>query len=420
MNRLNLGIDLTDRGCTMAWYHSEKNAMEILMDREGRSAVPSYLALNPESGRWSIGHDAKQLQGNSGYLVFHRILSLFFSQSSLEVNSNVFTSDEMMMQYMKGVFLEAKERSGIWNLGQVVICAEGFSISDYDRLTGIILSLEPDAVVHIYNREECFMYYLMSHKRDIWSNTSFLFDYGPGGLDCYELNQLKGCSQVTVHTAAEHREDAPLFAEAEYGTDRDAERDRWFSDLAAEKLNGKIVSSVIVSGAGFSNLSWAKEFFRTIKSQKSRKIFQVDHLFALGAGYAANHIAAENRGFPYICICRNRLSTTVSIMVDHQEHQEQIILAREGENCFESRTSMELNLIEMNTVDILVRNTGSASNCKITCDLSDFMADGRARTKIRLMLVFPEENKMAVRIEDMGLGELFPSTGQIYQNVFQI
>ena len=108
------------------------------------------------------------------------------------------------------------------------------------------------------------------------------------------------------------------------------------------------------------------------------------------------------------------------MVLDHQENQEQIILAKEGENCFESRTSMELNLIERNTVDLLVKNTGAASARKITCDLSDFMSDGRPRTQIRLMLVFPEENKMAVRIEDMGFGELFPSTGQIYQNVFQI
>lgn len=416
MNRLNLGIELTDRGCTMAWYHSGKGAMEILVDQNGKSGFPSYLALNPESRQWSSGNHAEQMQGNSGYLVFHRILSLFFSQNSLEVNSNVFTADEMMMHYMKGVFQEAKERSGIRNLGQVVICGEGFTISDVDRMIGIIRSMEPDAAVHIYNREECFMYYMLSHSKDIWSNTSFLFDYGPDGLDCYELNQLKGFSQVTVHAVTEHREDVPFYEE----TERDAERDRWFADLAVEKLDGKIVSSVIVSGNGFRNLSWAKEFFRAIKSQKSRKIFQVDHLFALGAGYAANHLAAENRGFPYICICRNRLSTTVRIVLDHQENQEQMILAKEGENCFESRTSMELNLIEMNTVDLLVRNAGSASSRKITCDLSDFMADGRTRTRIRLMLVFPEESKMAVRIEDMGFGELFPSTGQIYQNVFQI
>ena len=416
MNRLNLGIDLTDRGCTMAWHHSGKGAMEILVDQNGKSVFSSYLALNPESRQWSSGYDAEQMKGNSGYLVFHRILSLFFSQNSLEVNSNVFTADEMMMHYMEGVFQEAKVRSGIRNLGQVVICAEGFSISDADRMTEMIRTLEPAASVHIYNREECFLYYMLSHSKDIWSNTSHLFDYGPDGLDCYELNQLNGLSQVMVHAATEHREDVPFYE----GTDRDAERDRWFADLAVEKMNGKIVSSVIVSGNGFRTLSWAKEFFRTIKSQKSRKIFQVDHLFALGAGYAANHLAAENRKFPYICICRNRLSTTVRMVLDHQENQEQIILAKEGENCFESRTSMELNLIERNTVDLLVKNTGAASARKITCDLSDFMADGRSRTQIRLMLVFPEENKMAVRIEDMGFGELFPSTGQIYQNVFQI
>ena len=73
MNRLNLGIDLTDRGCTMAWYHSGKGAMEILVDQNGKSVFPSYLALNPESRQWRSGYDAEQMKGNSGYLVFDSI-----------------------------------------------------------------------------------------------------------------------------------------------------------------------------------------------------------------------------------------------------------------------------------------------------------------------------------------------------------
>ena len=79
MNRLNLGIDLTDRGCTMAWYHSGKGTMEILVDQNGESVVPSYLALNPENGQWSSGYNAEQMKGNSGYYLCFSVRTVWRS-----------------------------------------------------------------------------------------------------------------------------------------------------------------------------------------------------------------------------------------------------------------------------------------------------------------------------------------------------
>ena len=213
---------------------------------------------------------------------------------------------------------------------------------------------------------------------------------------------------------------APSVLQLRYEEEAQNAADRWFAGLAEKKMSGKIISSVMLCGEGFEDVSWARQFILSISSQKSRKVYQVEALYGMGAAFAAYHIADDHRNFPYRCICEGRVSTTVSIFVDEHGENEQMVLVRAGTSCYEARTSVDLNLIGQSSLNLFVRNAGAQESRSLPLDLTAFMCDGRERTKIRLSVAFSDMDSMVVRVEDLGFGEIYPSTGRVVEQHYHV
>lgn len=421
MEKLYLGIELGDSGCGLTWLNPETNTVQVLSDGEGQSWIPSVLCLNTEDNQWSAGIEAQNSQGKSGCIVLNRLVSLYRSGQSLEVNGECYTAEDMLQEFLNHLLKEAMKRSGVNIIESLVFCMEDVCSSDAEAISRICCRQGVDLEsIHVFNRQECFMYYLMNQKREMWSNVSYLFDYGKEGLYCYQLDVLKGLRPISARAYLEKISGAPPVELIGKGGEESTAIDRWFSSLVEKKMAGKIVSSVILCGEGFLELSWAKQFIKCIYSQKSRKVYQVEAIYGMGAAFAAYHMADKHRHFPYRCICEGRISATISIFVDEQDNNEQLILVQAGTNCYEARISIDLNLINQSEVNLFVRNMGAQESYKLPLDLSSLVEDQRERTKIRLSIAFPKAETMLVRVEDLGFGEIYPSTGRVIQQSYEI
>ena len=421
MERLYLGIELDDSGCSMAWLNPADRKVQKLQDQTGEYRIPSYLCFDTGHNRWYAGAEAEKKQGKEGCIVLNRLITLFQSGQCLKINGSCYTDEDMFREYMNYILNEAMRRSGTEQIESLAVCMEKAEIRDAEKISRLCSGLGIDPMnIHILNRQECFMYYLMSQKREIWSNVSLLFDYGQKGLYCYEVSQIKGLRPVTAQSHMEEIKGAPSVLQLRYEEEAQNAADRWFAGLAEKKMSGKIISSVMLCGEGFEDVSWARQFILSISSQKSRKVYQVEALYGMGAAFAAYHIADDNRNFPYRCICEGRVSTTVSIFVDEHGENEQMVLVRAGTSCYEARTSVDLNLIGQSSLNLFVRNAGAQESRSLPLDLTAFMCDGRERTKIRLSVAFSDMDSMVVRVEDLGFGEIYPSTGRVVEQHYHV
>ena len=185
-------------------------------------------------------------------------------------------------------------------------------------------------------------------------------------------------------------------------------------------MSGKIVSSILLYGEGFSSFDWADQFLKSISRQKCDKVYLVENIYGMGAALAAYHASKNYEEFPYVCLCSGRVGATISIFIDDDNSGKQLLLVESGKNCYEAKATVVLNLIEQTQMDLYVKKTGAAEGYSLTLDLSSFMAENQERTKIRLSLVFLDSEIMAVRIEDLGFGEIYPSTGRIIERKYTV
>ena len=124
------------------------------------------------------------------------------------------------------------------------------------------------------------------------------------------------------------------------------------SACADRLLQKKLISSVFLTGEGFANVDWAKEFLKKLCNK--RKVFSGQHLFADGAALVACDSVLPESRFPYLCICEGRLSSTISLYALQDGRNEQLILASAGSNWYEAKASAEFILDDIHTLELLV------------------------------------------------------------------
>lgn len=419
MNKVYVGIEWTDEVCRFAWHNGESGKIQPLCDEGGRDGISSYLSFCAADGIWELGDAAEQKAGSRGYLVLKEILSFWKSGQVLTIGGESLHPDVVMGHFLRLLTEEIKKRTGTDTLDELVYCLEEVPVEVSDRLH-MICKKEGLPSSHFYNRQECFMYYLMSQKQEVWNNYTYLLDFTSKGLDCYEMGILKGYRPTTALAERESVLEEPSAAVLSAGDADRAAADIWFSDFIRDKLDNKVVTSVLLTGEGFDDLSWARQFIRTISYQKGRKVYHVDCFFGMGAAYAAYHIGDEMRLFPYVCVCDGRISTTVSLFIGDAEENRQLILAKEGTNCYEARKSVTVNLTGQSIIHLYMKNTGSSETVRKTLDVAPILSDGNEKNRIRLAIAFDGVNQMLVRAENLDAKDSDFISGNVIWEVFPV
>lgn len=419
MNKICVGIEFTDEVCRFAWYHPKTDKIQPLVDGTETDSIPAYLGFCGKDKTWLLGYEAEELIGQDSCIVMKNILSLWKNNHAVRAGEVWLQAEEIIEVFLGLLVKEIQHRIGTAHIDEIVYCIDDISVELSDVLHGIC-SRQNLPNSHFYNRQECFMYYLMSQKQEIWNNYTYLLDYNSAGLDCYEMGILKGCRPITAFGERETIVDAPSMTHLSSGVTGQVGVDIWLSDFIEKKMDDKVVTSVILTGEGFQEPGWAKQFIRTVISQKSRKVYHVDGFFGMGAAYAAYHISDGMRLFPYICVCDGRISTTVSVFIGDEDDNRQLILAKEGMNCYEARKSVVLHIKGQSVLHLYMKNTGSNETARKTVDIAPILIDRKQNTRIQLAIAFDGVNQMFVRAENLDAGSDSSLSGKIIWESFPV
>lgn len=421
MEGLYLGIELSDRGCNIAARDPQTKVIHPMELENQETWIPGYLCYDMEADAWVTGHEARQCQGKSNCVILYRLVSLFLSGQSLNINERVYHADWLFQTYLQQMIQRAKAYFESTEVLELVVCINGIHVLEGERLLRLFLNLGFSGKhVHIMNKQECYSHYVMSKEKEAWSNACFLLDYSEEGLGFYDLSVLKKMQPPIVHTIYEKIEDAPdissLFGEEE----QRRMVDQWFSEFISEKSDRRILNGVFLTGEGFANPGWCNQFSRSVLGQKSRKLAQVNSIYSMGAACAAYHLFDSENRFPHVCICSDRISVTVSLMVDSAEGKKQLILATPGMNYREVRTHLDLMLEDQKELVLMIRDVGAQEVHKQVIDLNPFMSFAQDRIRIRFSMAFTSESELMVNVEDCGFGDFYPASGQIIHKEYEV
>lgn len=170
-------------------------------------------------------------------------------------------------------------------------------------------------------------------------------------------------------------------------------------------------SAVYLVGREFEG-EWMDKSFRFLC--RKRRSFRGDNLYTMGACYAAMEENGVTACKDTLYLSDDMIQHNLGMWMEIRGQEGYYPLVNAGINWYMARHTCEFLLGDEKEVVIYSR-TVRGEEMEHTLALSQLPDRPRRATRLRLDISFTAPDRCRVRAEDLGLGELYPSSGKIWE-----
>ncbi len=397
MNGLVIGLDLCNTHTHISCREPERTWV-----------IPTVVCKNKNADEWYVDEEAYAHTLVGDGVMEDKLLTQVMKDGTATINGIRYEGLYLLKMFLEKALELPKKEAGIREIESLVIAVANLDVKLMDSLMYCADYLKIDRNrVHIISHTESFVYYVMSQKREVWSNQVGMFDLSDECLRYYEMKVQRGLRQMQVVADREDLEEG-FHLDVLDSTAGAKLADKIVSSCAERILQKRLFSAILLTGKGFENTDWAPEFMRQICSR--RRVYVENSLFSQGALMRAADCLQEKSSYGFTCICEGRLKMTVSVKVLSRDRENQLVLAAAGDNWYEAKSTVEFIVTGSPEVEFTVVPLDPRRKKQVRIELEGFPKRPDRTTRIQMSLGFKNEKTMVVVIRDAGFGELFPAT----------
>lgn len=396
MDGLVIGMDLCD-----TYTHIS------CMEPEQTWVIPTVVCKNKNADEWYVEEEAYAHTLVGDGIMEDKLLTQVMKDGTATIGGIKYEGIYLLKMFLEKALELPKKAAGSREIASIVIAVSCLDVKLMDSLLYCADYLKiPRDRVHLISHTESFVYYVMSQKREVWSNQVGMFDLTNQSLRYYELKVQRGLRQMQVVADSENLEEG-FHLDVLDNTAGARLADRILCSCADRILQKRLFSAIVLTGKGFENTEWAPEFMKQVCSR--RRLFVENSLFSKGALMKAADYLQEKSSYPFICICEGRLKTTVSVKVLNHDKEGQLVLAAAGDNWYEAKSTVDFIVTGNPEVEFTISPLDPKKKKLVKIGLEDFPKRPDRTTKIELSLGFSDDRTMVAVIKDKGFGEIFPA-----------
>ncbi|WP_313343014.1 DUF5716 family protein [Lacrimispora sp.] len=400
MDGLIIGLDLCDAYTRICCH-----------DREKSWCIPTVICRKKDEDAWYVGEEAYAYTLVGEGIIVDKLIKMVRKEGTATLGGIKYEGLNLLTMFLKKILKLPMEEFFCEEVKQLVVTLQKADAKIMDALMfcGDALGIPRDRI-HIVSHTEAFVYYVLSQKKEVWSNQVGVFDLSEDSFHYHELKVQRGLRKMMVIAEDEALEES--FNLDILDTPSGGKlADKILSSCADRLLQKKLFSSLFLTGKGFERHDWAPDSMKLLCHR--RKVFMEPELFARGAAIRGMDYLQEKSAYPFICICEGRLHSTVSMRVLHKERESQLVVAAAGDNWYESKSSVDLIVDNQDYVEFMVTPMDPKQRRLIKIDLEGFPKRPGRTTRLGISFGFLDEKTMAVVLKDKGFGELFPASDTI-------
>lgn len=400
MDGLVIGLDLNDDYTRISCYDEEKSW-----------TIPTVICRKKQEEVWLAGEEAYACTLVGEGVIVDKLLKMVRKDGTSTIGGIRYTGRELLNLFVRKMLEYPMKEFGENEVDQLVISLQQVDAKMTDTLMYCADFLGiPREKVHVISHMESFVYYVLSQKKDLWTNQVGLFDLSNQRLCYYEMKVQRGLRRNMVQADSENMEEA-FNLDILDSPSGSRLADRILCSCGERLLSKKLFSSIFLTGKGFDRTDWAGEFMKLVCHRK--KVFVEPVLFARGAAYKGADCRQSATSYPYIFICEGRLKTEVSMRVVRGQKEGSLVLASYGDNWYESKSTMDFILDDQNEIEFTITPLDSKKKKLVRIPLTGFPKRPPRTTRIQMSLAFLDERTMVTVIRDKGFGELFPASDAV-------
>jgi len=418
---LVIGFDLLKDYCRLSYFEEGKEEPVDFAFSEGQHPyiVQNSICKKKGEDKWLIGEEAYQTTLFGDGTIVDKLLKVVSLDGTATLDGVNYSAEELLTHFIQetlgGLLRKNKEQS----IARIVFTVQEMDAKVIDTLMRSLKKIGIDRkIVHVVSHTECFLYYVLTQRSNLWSNLTALYDLSGEGLNYYEMQILRGMSP---NIASANR----IFLEEGFSADiltsASGQRmgDNIMKNCVERMLEKKVVSAVFLSGIGMDECqSWGVNFLKTLCNR--RKVYYIENLFAKGAVYKALDEMRPTSVYPYRLMCEGRINVAIFMEAYNGMNKQVIQLTTIGNNWYESKKDFDIFLEDEDVLRFRVQKLGEHYPVDISVPVFNRKGRENKLARCNVSLFFNKESSFTIQLKDKGFGELFPSTGEVVSKTFSI
>ncbi len=414
---LLLGIDLSDEFTQVSFYQYQTNdvsSISMSMDTTD-PFIPTCLLVKESTKEWIFGEEAVRLKELNAGIYIDYLVTKVIREQNIEIYQSVYTPVMLLSKYFKKVLGYIRQRFLNSTIAKLVITLDNTTPKVCDAVYEALkpLGLEKDRVT-ILTKVQCFMYYILSQKQDLWLNDVGLFQFDDNGMNYYRLSVNRRNTPIPVIVnKIELSMDFSLKILGQEGTARFSQR---FESTANQLLFKRLTTSLFFTGKGFLG-DWVDDTLK--KLCVGRRVFKGQNLYTKGACYAAKALQTDEFD-SYLLLSDDMITSTISIRLYQDTKESDYVLANAGTPWWQVNSDITVILDATKDLDFTVKNLLKREPIKEVIHIDNLMERENKTIRLSIQLHFVDRDTAVLTIRDTGFGEFYKTTYRIWEQTLSL
>ncbi|MDD3415071.1 MAG: DUF5716 family protein [Lachnospiraceae bacterium] len=406
--KIVLGYDLNNELSQVSFCDSDTGVPTTLSTVTGteKYVIPTVIGKKKGINQWFFGEEAIQLANKEDGILVQNILELARNGGSFCIEEIDYSAVSLLALFLKRTLALVNLVIPWQSVDFITITVENLDKEMIELLQSVIreLPIEPEKIKY-QNYSESFYYYMLHQPKELWKYQVIILDNTSPYLKSYRLEiNNKTNPKVVLIDKAEYKE--LTYSDQELLT------------ISKDLVEGRIVSSVYLIGDGFEE-DRIPETLKYLCSK--RRVFSGKNLYTKGAAFSAfEQINPSTFSEEFAFLGNNKLKCNIGMKVIRSGVESYVALADAGINWYDVACEREFLLGKEKEIRILLTPLIDKNVRWVVIRLNEIPERKSRASRVRVKLNMKSETILSVKIKDLGFGEIFPSTDQIWEEEIQI
>ena len=416
---LIIGIDFGKDYSQICYYDrkaEEPHSVSMKVGTEELEA-PTCVCRRSEPKDYTMGLEAQYFAREKGGILVDDLYEVCKKEEA-KLGEEAVKSWELLEAFLGGMLKFLGVMDIVKNTKCLVITSPEFSDTQVKNMEKACQSLgfgEEQYMLMDYG--ESFYYYALTQKRETWNRSIGWYNFEPDHVTFRQLSMNGGTRPVLVKLEDPKTVDLPAVKEDMDPAEYDQKKDEVFCGFVEETLGKGLFSSIQITGYGFDP-NWAKKSVNQLCMQR-RKVFYGNNLFAKGACAAGKERMEDKllKGYRYMSPALVLKDVGMEMRVMGAPAYYPLIEA--GKNWYECKAQCELILDDVEELVFVVGTFGEKQKKKIAMSLPGLPKRPNKTTRLSLSLGYVSQKICRVVVKDLGFGDMFPSSGKVWDELVE-
>ena len=418
-----LGYDLGHRFAQISYCGMGETEPETVSAVTGTEQynIPVALCKRPGVGQWYYGKEAVKFASQEGGILVEDLLYLAERGEDGMVEGEAFDPVALLTLFVKRSLSLLNIRLSLYQVEAFMFTVEDLTPRMVDVLTRVSGGLKLNAKsICFQNHLESFCAYTLHQSSELWAYDVVIFEYHTQmKILRLECNRRTSPKVVLI----DHREFPEVLRRVWSEDEEECKRqkkelDELFMHLAGKELGTRDISTIFLLGDGFKE-GWMKESLKLLC--RNRRVFQGNNLYSKGACYAMMERMNPSKEWKeYVYLGEDKLKSNIGMKALRRGENSYYAVLDAGTNWYEAGCDFDVILESGDEIEFMVTPLTGGNVTERGVKLPGLPDRPRGTTRLNIHVEMTAVDQVSVTIEDLGFGELFPSSGKAWSCVIQV